>query len=171
MDKAAEGGITFIDTADVYPLGGTGETVGRTEEIVGRWLKGRRDDFIQLSSRSREALVSFSDSRAVGNSLSGECWIHSCNSLGERSCARWRPHSRRSLSLRRFSILLIGYFSHDSRGSGIDESRQVFRRQCDYLPSISRWLTRYDHLRRERRQVVFQRTSRSFWRGNGCSAG
>ncbi len=46
MDRAADGGITFFDTADVYPLGGTGETVGRTEEIVGRWLKGRRDRFI-----------------------------------------------------------------------------------------------------------------------------
>lgn len=46
MDRASEGGITFFDTADVYPLGGTGETIGRTEEIVGRWLKGRRDRFI-----------------------------------------------------------------------------------------------------------------------------
>jgi aryl-alcohol dehydrogenase-like predicted oxidoreductase len=46
LDRAAEGGITFIDTADVYPLGGTGDTVGRTEEIVGRWLSGRRDRFI-----------------------------------------------------------------------------------------------------------------------------
>ena len=46
MDKAADGGITFLDTADVYPLGGTGTTVGRTEEIVGRWLKGRRNDFV-----------------------------------------------------------------------------------------------------------------------------
>jgi 1-deoxyxylulose-5-phosphate synthase len=46
LDAAAEGGITFLDTADVYPLGGSGDTVGRTEEIVGRWLAGRRDDFI-----------------------------------------------------------------------------------------------------------------------------
>jgi len=46
MDRASEGGITFFDTADVYPLGGTGETIGRTEEIVGRWLKGRRERFI-----------------------------------------------------------------------------------------------------------------------------
>lgn len=46
MDRAADGGITFFDTADVYPLGGTGETVGRTEEIVGSWLKGKRDRFI-----------------------------------------------------------------------------------------------------------------------------
>ena len=46
MDKAFDGGVTFFDTADVYPLGGTGETVGRTEEFVGGWLKGRRDRII-----------------------------------------------------------------------------------------------------------------------------
>jgi aryl-alcohol dehydrogenase (NADP+) len=46
LDAAADGGVTFLDTADVYPLGGGVETVGRTEEIVGRWLAGRRDQFI-----------------------------------------------------------------------------------------------------------------------------
>ncbi|HEY4669793.1 MAG TPA: aldo/keto reductase, partial [Tepidiformaceae bacterium] len=46
MDRAFDGGITFFDTADVYPLGGAGDTVGRTEEIVGRWLKRRRHDVI-----------------------------------------------------------------------------------------------------------------------------
>lgn len=46
MDAAAAAGVTFIDTADVYPLGGSMETIGRTEEIVGRWLKGKRERFI-----------------------------------------------------------------------------------------------------------------------------
>lgn len=46
LDRAAEGGITFLDAADVYPLGGGLDTAGRTEEIVGRWLKGKRDRFI-----------------------------------------------------------------------------------------------------------------------------
>lgn len=46
MDVAAEGGISFFDTADVYPLGGSVPTVGRTEEIVGRWLKGKRHNFV-----------------------------------------------------------------------------------------------------------------------------
>ena len=46
LDTAAGGGITFLDTADAYPLGGTLETVGRTEEILGRWLRGRRHDFV-----------------------------------------------------------------------------------------------------------------------------
>jgi aryl-alcohol dehydrogenase-like predicted oxidoreductase len=46
LDRAAEGGITFLDTADVYPIGGSLETVGRTEEIIGRWFQGRRSNFI-----------------------------------------------------------------------------------------------------------------------------
>jgi len=41
LDRAIEGGVDFIDTADVYPLGGTVETVGRTEEIIGRWMRER----------------------------------------------------------------------------------------------------------------------------------
>jgi aryl-alcohol dehydrogenase-like predicted oxidoreductase len=46
MDAAAGAGITFFDTADAYPLGGTVEIAGRTEEIVGKWLRGRREQFI-----------------------------------------------------------------------------------------------------------------------------
>ncbi|WP_321842334.1 aldo/keto reductase [Paraburkholderia bannensis] len=46
LDKAADAGVNFIDTADVYPLGGGETHAGRTEEIVGRWLKGRRERFI-----------------------------------------------------------------------------------------------------------------------------
>jgi aryl-alcohol dehydrogenase (NADP+) len=46
LDHAAEQGVTFLDTADAYPLGGGLDTVGRTEEILGRWLQGKRDDFI-----------------------------------------------------------------------------------------------------------------------------
>jgi len=46
LDKAAEGGIDFLDTADVYPLGGGRATVGRTEEIVGGWLKGKRQNYV-----------------------------------------------------------------------------------------------------------------------------
>jgi aryl-alcohol dehydrogenase (NADP+) len=46
LDKAAAGGITFIDTADVYPLGAPSDLNGSTEEIVGRWMKGRRHEVI-----------------------------------------------------------------------------------------------------------------------------
>jgi aryl-alcohol dehydrogenase-like predicted oxidoreductase len=46
LDHASDKGVTFLDVADVYPLGGDLTTVGRTEEIVGRWLAGRRDDYV-----------------------------------------------------------------------------------------------------------------------------
>jgi 1-deoxyxylulose-5-phosphate synthase len=43
MDTAAEAGVTFFDSADIYPMGAE---VGRSEEIVGRWLQGKRDQII-----------------------------------------------------------------------------------------------------------------------------
>ena len=46
LDRAAEGGIDFLDTSDAYPLGGDLTTRGITEDILGRWLRGKRDRFI-----------------------------------------------------------------------------------------------------------------------------
>src|SRR5258708_25490505 len=43
LDNAAEAGINFIDTADVYPPGAEG---GGAEVIVGRWLSNKRSGFI-----------------------------------------------------------------------------------------------------------------------------
>ena len=46
MDAASEAGITFFDTADVYPLGAPADVFGRTEELIGEWLGTRREQFI-----------------------------------------------------------------------------------------------------------------------------
>jgi aryl-alcohol dehydrogenase-like predicted oxidoreductase len=46
MNKAFEAGVTFFDTADVYPLGATPDMVGRTEEYIGSWLQGHRDQIV-----------------------------------------------------------------------------------------------------------------------------
>ena len=43
LDRALEAGISFIDTADCYPLASHVAENGRTEEILGRWLHGRRE--------------------------------------------------------------------------------------------------------------------------------
>jgi 1-deoxyxylulose-5-phosphate synthase len=43
LDKAAEAGINFIDTADIYPPGGE---AGGAEIITGRWLSNKRARFI-----------------------------------------------------------------------------------------------------------------------------
>ncbi len=41
LDRSLAGGLDFLDSADVYPLGGGLETVGRTEEILGEWMRER----------------------------------------------------------------------------------------------------------------------------------
>ena len=46
MDAAADLGINFFDVADVYPVPPDPKTAGSTESIVGRWLKGRRNQFV-----------------------------------------------------------------------------------------------------------------------------
>ena len=58
MDYAVEQGVNFIDTAELYPVPPSGETYGRTEEIVGNWLKARnnRADIILASKVAGPAL-------------------------------------------------------------------------------------------------------------------
>lgn len=48
MDKAVELGINCLDTADIYPHWADNGYPGKTEEIIGRWLRdrGTRDDLI-----------------------------------------------------------------------------------------------------------------------------
>jgi len=49
LDIAWDGGVNFIDTADVYPLPPELNTVGATETIIGNWLHshpGRRHETI-----------------------------------------------------------------------------------------------------------------------------
>lgn len=42
LDACAAGGVNFIDTANVYPLGAEPQDKGSSERIVGEWLKGKR---------------------------------------------------------------------------------------------------------------------------------
>ncbi|MEY2959149.1 MAG: hypothetical protein RLZZ01_1717 [Actinomycetota bacterium] len=53
MDAAFDAGITFFDSADMYPLGGPVETIGRTEELIGLWMRraGRRRDDVVLATK------------------------------------------------------------------------------------------------------------------------
>lgn len=50
VDRALAGGVNFIDTADIY-------SDGRSEEIVGEVLKGRRDEIV-LATKARYAMGS-----------------------------------------------------------------------------------------------------------------
>ncbi len=49
LDKALAAGVSFIDTADVYPLGRSQAEFGATEEIIGDWLQGRRQQVVLAS--------------------------------------------------------------------------------------------------------------------------
>ncbi len=54
LDAAFDAGLNFLDSADVYPLGGSLETVGRTEEILGRWMRERGNrDRVVLATKCR----------------------------------------------------------------------------------------------------------------------
>jgi aryl-alcohol dehydrogenase-like predicted oxidoreductase len=43
LDRAVAAGVNFIDTAETYPVPPMAGTYGRTEEILGAWLAGRKD--------------------------------------------------------------------------------------------------------------------------------
>lgn len=51
LDYALDNGINFIDTAEMYAIPGKKETQGKTEEIIGTWIKRRknRDQFVLAS--------------------------------------------------------------------------------------------------------------------------
>lgn len=51
MDKAVAAGIDFFDLAEIYPVPPTAKLVGRTEEIVGGWLKDKPRESIILASK------------------------------------------------------------------------------------------------------------------------
>ena len=48
MDYAFERGVNFLDAAEMYPVPPGAETYGRTEEIIGSWMKarGNRDEVV-----------------------------------------------------------------------------------------------------------------------------
>ena len=51
LDYALAQGVNFIDTAEMYPVPPQGETQGRTEDYVGRWLKGQSRDKIIIATK------------------------------------------------------------------------------------------------------------------------
>ncbi len=51
MDKAYERGVNFFDTAELYPVPPDASLAGLTEEMVGRWLKGKNRETIILATK------------------------------------------------------------------------------------------------------------------------
>ncbi|MFN3552179.1 MAG: aldo/keto reductase, partial [Novosphingobium meiothermophilum] len=51
LDRSFDAGINFFDTAEGYPVPPDVKWVGRTEEIVGKWLKTKPRDAIILATK------------------------------------------------------------------------------------------------------------------------
>ena len=85
IDAADDAGITFLDTADAYPLGAPPEMLGRTEEIIGRWMSGRRDQFM----RRLEVLLPHRTEAVGRRQLTAE---HHARPRGVAAPPAYRPH-------------------------------------------------------------------------------
>lgn len=51
LDRCLDAGINFFDTAENYPVPPKVEYAGRTEDIFGRWMKGKDRDAIILATK------------------------------------------------------------------------------------------------------------------------
>ncbi len=51
LDYAYDHGIDFFDTAEIYPVPPQADWMGRSEEIVGKWLKTKDRDGVILASK------------------------------------------------------------------------------------------------------------------------
>jgi aryl-alcohol dehydrogenase-like predicted oxidoreductase len=51
LDQSLDAGINFFDTAEGYPVPPDAKYVGLTEEIVGRWMKGKNRDAIIMATK------------------------------------------------------------------------------------------------------------------------
>jgi aryl-alcohol dehydrogenase-like predicted oxidoreductase len=51
LDKSFEAGINFYDTAENYPVPPDVKYAGRTEEIVGRWMKTKDRDALIIATK------------------------------------------------------------------------------------------------------------------------
>ena len=51
MDRSVDAGIDFFDTAENYPVPPDPKYAGRTEEIVGKWLKTRSRDSVIIATK------------------------------------------------------------------------------------------------------------------------
>ena len=71
MDYAIDRGVNFIDTAEMYAVPTRAETYGKTEEIVGNWIKSKNNrDKIILATKIASKSSGLSWVREGGKNLS-----------------------------------------------------------------------------------------------------
>ena len=71
MNYAIDRGVNFIDTAEMYAVPTRAETYGKTEEIVGNWIKSKKNrDKIILATKIASKSSGLSWVREGGKKLS-----------------------------------------------------------------------------------------------------
>ena len=112
MDESVEAGINFFDTAENYPVPPKPEWAGETENIVGRWMKGK----------DRDSLI-------IATKVSGPShgWIASAQRAGMTAMDRHNIVKALDDSLRRLQTDYIDlYQTHwPDHGTAYDETMEV----------------------------------------------
>jgi hypothetical protein len=105
LDKTFGSRINFFDTVENYPVPPSEEWAGRTEEIVGRWIKTKRRDAVILATKvcgpSHGRLEGLPTRRHDGFGPAQHCARHRgqpeavehrlCRSLPDSLARSWRP--------------------------------------------------------------------------------
>ncbi|MBL9010925.1 MAG: aldo/keto reductase [Alphaproteobacteria bacterium] len=112
LDMSLEAGINFFDTAENYPVPPKEEWAGRTEEIVGRWMKTKRRDEIILATK-------------VSGPSHG--WLKSSQRAGMTALDRHNIISAIEASLKRLQTDYVDlYQTHwPDHGTAYDETMEV----------------------------------------------
>jgi aryl-alcohol dehydrogenase-like predicted oxidoreductase len=147
MDVAYAAGVRFFDTADVYPPPSTPDLRGRSEQIVGSWLKRRGlRAHVVLATKVGKPMGS-----AGMAGLSRTCIRRACDESLRRLQTDWID-------------LYLAHLPDDA--TPVDETvsalhvrpREVGVRRvwavCDRAPYASHLVGRYDHLCATRRTAV-----------------
>lgn len=112
MDESVEAGINFFDTAENYPVPPKPEWAGETENIVGRWMKGK----------DRDSLI-------IATKVSGPShgWIASAKRAGMTAMDRHNIVKALDESLKRLQTDYIDlYQTHwPDHGTAYDETMEV----------------------------------------------
>ncbi|WP_116134983.1 aldo/keto reductase [Tropicimonas sp. IMCC34043] len=87
LSKALDGGINFVDTAEMYPVNPVrAETVGLTETIIGRWIaaSGRRDEMVLATK-----IAGPSEAVRPGRGIDGETLVEAVEASLKRLQTGW----------------------------------------------------------------------------------
>lgn len=112
LDESFAAGINFYDTAENYPVPPDPKWAGRTEEILGRWMK----------TKNRDALI-------IATKVSGPShgWIASAQRAGMTALDRHNVTRALEASLQRLQTDYVDlYQTHwPDHGTGYDETMEV----------------------------------------------